>query len=188
MKKERPILFQTEMVKAILEGRKTMTRRIIKPQPNDNWETEEGESILKYCPYGEIGDVLWVRETFSINNLFANGIKYTYKADLSEDVNLLKWKPSIFMPKEACRIWLQIADIKTERLQDISEEDAIKEGVEKLIKFGQPAGYKDYLNVPEIGFTTAKESFRTLWISINGEESWNQNPWVWCVSFKRLAK
>jgi len=192
--KERPILFSTPMVQAILEGRKTQTRRIIKPQPfkKDNiWEytkkshaTVSPDKILDCpippikCPYGAPGDVLWVRETF---RLFKNDF-YVYKANYKFP-EAFRWKPSIYMPKAAARLWLKITDLRVERLQDITEQDAKSEGVEKY----NDLFFKDYTN-PENKFLCAKTSFTSLWESINGQESWEENPWVWVVEFERIEK
>jgi hypothetical protein len=207
-----PILFSTPMVQAILEGRKIMTRRIVKPQPNENgvdymknaplgwesyykeiwkpwkWETEEGESISKQ-PY-TIGQILWVRETWVDNKgELPTDLGFVYKAELgtkelqySKELGV-KWKPSIFMPKAACRIFLEITNVKVERLQDISEEDAKAEGVELLPN----NRYKYYLS-NYFDCVTAVYSFKTLWQKINGRESWESNPFVWVVSFKKITK
>lgn len=183
--KERPILFSTPMVQAILEGRKTQTRRIIKPQPKDDlsflgWKLPEyvqvafgrgvkTDSFHKF-PFGQVGDVLWVRETFRPkSHSFPIGEHFEYKATAEVDGNPTDepWKPSIFMPKDATRIWLKITGVRVERLQDISKEDAKAEGI-----FAE----------------SAKECFQTLWQSINGEGSWNDNPWVWVIEFERIEK
>lgn len=224
--KEHPILFQTEMVQAILEGRKSQTRRIVKlkhlpiseigsiypdgsglgwiawsPKPVSAEETAKcypGNEGFK-CPYGAVGDTLLVRETFYPWDTGG----YAYKADGFEqrygawerdtpkkfhDVERIeKWKPSIFMPKEACRIFLEITDIRVERLQDISEENAIAEGVEN-IDACHPYTYKGYLPAKQTLCWNAVSSYKTLWQSINGEASWNSNPFVWVISFKRIQK
>jgi hypothetical protein len=246
--KQHPILFSTPMVKAILEGRKTQTRRIIKPQPDDsglwndtefprslqsplkgwNGSTDDGNSREWKCPYGKVGDVLWVRETWAKACLSEDGAspiegtdwKYWYKADndwqnkewhhpdKDGPQDSPKWKPSIHMPKSACRIFLETTDIRAERLQDISEEDAIAEGVRDEID-GSGVWPRDYslcpmcggtglhfglgenLGVTEVSCetcTTYKKRFKILWQSINGEESWNSNPWVWVISFKQIDK
>jgi len=216
--KERPILFSTPMVQAILDGRKTQTRRIIKPQPrcSENhlglgwdpkqveWANEPFRPVLSddvmYCgncgeyvqfdgsglkiPYGKGGDILWVRETFIPPLRYGTINRYIYKA--IEDLDCFKgyWKPSIFMPKEACRIRLEITNIKVERLRDVSREDAINEGIDS--KTGSILGplYKIYdtkeWNIYPI------ESYKSLWESINGKDSWNLNPWVWVIEFKRV--
>ena len=201
--KERPILMSTPMVQAILDGRKTMTRRIIKLPKKYNWYVFDGEVHLDSdsnedytfdCPYGKIGDVLWVRETWQNeceeiqiaggdwSNAYLNATgKFVYKADgevLPKDsVAFGKWKPSIHMPREACRLRLEITDIKVGRVQDISEEDAMKEGV-------KGTGLSSAISADEI--ETARDRFLSLWESINGPDSWHSNPWVWVVSFKKL--
>lgn len=202
--KERPILFQTEMVKAILEGRKTQTRRKIQTIfsdvcEKDNgqkwpwWSDEYGDDFWMLCKYGKPGDLLWVRETWGKPYLEEDlaTCKYLYKADWNE-INQVKqalvgerWKPSIHLPKSASRIWLMIEDIRVERVQEISEEDAILEGIEKVELDSQPK-WKRY----DEGFCTMYPtiSFKSLWHSINGEESWNSNPWVWVIKFRVLSK
>lgn len=198
MKKEHPILFSTPMVQAILEGRKTQTRRILKPQPvgimkphqlcDDGffkkehigkwlWETESGES-LKLCPYGQPGDILWVRETFLVEYSRHKEF-YEYKADYSDTLaKEVVWKPSIFMPREAARILLRVIDIRVERLQDISEEDAIAEGV-SLPNYADQA-------IRDVRYPDPSTIYAELWESINGEGSWDANPWVWVVKFERI--
>lgn len=170
----KPILFSTPMVQAILDGRKTQTRRVIKPQPLDVvtyadqrvWYPE----VIK-CPY-EVGDILWVRETFT------NSEEYPfifYKAD-ADDVSI-KWKPSIFMPKSACRLFLQVKSVRVERLQDITEEDAIAEGA----KHGR------FYGLGQIG-GSIREGFFELWETINRKGSVNKNPWVWVIEFEKIEK
>jgi hypothetical protein len=215
MAKERPILFSTPMVQAILSNKKLQTRRVVKPQPEampsnypipvadfvKDLETLNAKGLRNFsssgatkglvipdCPYGEIGDLLWVREKFLYDE--GEGI-YWYAASMDNaDVNYLKgcWKPSIFLPKIASRIWLEITDIKIERLKDISEKDARNEGVETVAD-----GYKNYMTKPKIISTlkcydTAYYSFLSLWESINGYESSELNPWVWVITFKKVAK
>jgi hypothetical protein len=215
---ERPILFQTEMVQAILEGRKTQTRRT-KGFTNENpgdWEVQVVRSfpVSKTDPayygvffkhkiypnktgliksqYGKPGDLLWVRETWAhtkqLNiNFEDESYGYVYKSDdqIWESYEEWKWKPSIHMPKDAARIWLMIEDIRVERVQEISEKDAILEGIEKVELHSQPK-WKRY----DEGFCTMYPtiSFKSLWHSINGEESWNANPWVWVIQFRVLSK
>jgi len=213
--KERPILFSAPMVRAILEGRKTVTRRVCKPQPSANahttcaygtpmgawWET--GKDIIR-CPYGKPGDRLWVRETFI--DLRGTGVehrpdpdgpiqRYAYAADCrpgshSDEARKdfgLKYKPSIHMPRAACRILLEITDVRVERLQDISEDQAQAEGV-RLMRDGSDTWVSregpGNLVTP---WPTAKEAFSDLWNSINGPHAWAANPWVWAVSFKRVT-
>lgn len=236
MKKERPILFSTPMVQARLNGTKTMTRRTkgldkINENPDD-WQFEWADFYLKKpytftqkstvnekslvernfnqeqinCPFGMIGDVLWVKETFNIspndqltpdekNNCIpheGNPEEYSivYKASSKENTHpdhpewgKKKWKPSLFMPKSAARIFLEITDIRVERLQSIPEQDAINEGIEPC----GTHGYKNYLSKTEmLCKLNPIESFKTLWQSINGVESWDKNPFVWVLQFKRI--
>jgi hypothetical protein len=144
----------------------------------------------KTCPYGKVGDVLWVRETFN-EYYFDEG--YGYKADFTDEaIKMLKntkWKSSLFMPKAACRIFLEITDIRVERLRDISEEDAIKEGIEiiHMAEINVPV-YKNYLLKEKLLTTNPIKSLQTLWQSINGKQSLEANPWVWVISFKRIEK
>lgn len=203
--KQIPILFSTPMVQAILAGNKTQTRRVkglefINETPDQfiiehtgpsflhiNGKSKEGwgakfvsKSGLRYfdiaiCPYGQPGDVLWVRET---TGRFAFGGQYSYKTD-DNDGEVIKWKPSIHMPKAAARIWLQIESIRVERLKDISEEDARHEGV-----FNKYLAWK---GTEHESTREGREFFKNLWQSINGEESWNANPWVWAITFKVLS-
>jgi hypothetical protein len=167
--KERPILFSGPMVRAILEGRKTQTRRIVKPQPLC---IASGEWIMNgsACKYGKPGDRLWVRETWWAPRDDVRGeykreyIKYAATLD---GMGQPTWKPSIHMPRWASRINLEVVSVRVERLQNISEEDARAEGI------WQP-------NWPL--------SWRQLWESINGAGSWEANPWVWVVEFKRIER
>jgi hypothetical protein len=178
----RPILFSTPMVQAILDGRKTQTRRVIKRQPpisvTDiiniaiNWIAAypNRKAIRPFiystkCPYGQVGDVLWVRETWQK----IEGDRFIYKAD--PIIWGGKWKPSIFMPKEACRILLKVVSIKVERLQDISTNDALAEGV-------------DMDKSPCIEPINA---YGMLWNQINGKDSWSKNPWLWVIEFKKIS-
>ncbi|MBP5973582.1 hypothetical protein HW132_12750 [Brasilonema sp. CT11] len=174
--KESPILFSSSMVKAISVGRKTQTRRIIKTPTHPAHLVPSNKTK---CPYGNNGDHLWVRETWAYEPGCNEG--YLYAADFDNPkTSNIKWKPSIHMPRKASRITLQIVDIKIERLQEISPEDTIKEGIE--FKPGSHLScYKDYLNG---GFTLKpQKSFQTLWHLINGENSWDKNPWVWVICF-----
>lgn len=196
MNKFHPILYSTQMVQAIFEGRKIMTRRKVKLSfhpdtvyvtrihpfediylPYDKFDRTTGNGIK--CPYGNVGDVLWVRETFSNIGLTKN--IYTYKADFPNAT--WKWKPSIFMPKAACRLFLEITEVRIERLHEISEEDAISEGI--LIDEEGMECY-DYEN--KIYRLWPQGSFESLWQKINGAESWNANPFVWVISFKQIDK
>lgn len=188
-----PILFNTEMVKAILEGRKTQTRRTIKPQPfnNKQYSSENGhkewfsmngshndtpESWLQFCPYGKPGDILWVRETWATD---AKNNTTVYKA--SADVfyfGIPSWTPNIHMPFEKCRIFLKVKSVRVETIQSISREDAAAEGV------CFPDGAKKPSWVQAHRFP--EQNFANLWQSVYGEESWNANPWVWVIEFERI--
>ena len=215
--KERPILYSTPMVQAIQEDRKGMTRRIVKfPDDFDGKKVFDNSPFgLKYsksddtlwrlpCPYGEVGDILWVRETYTelVPEHFITS-KYIYKADITPDSEEIrqeyikagypyKWKPSIFMPKSACRIRLEITNIRVERLQDISEEDAIAEGILELCQSGMQLAqngrqFLDYSKKIELfnDGLNAIESYKSLWESINGKGSWSKNPWIWGIEFKK---
>ena len=181
-----PILFSTPMVQAILEERKTQTRRIIKDKllqnstPDDDLEFLLLTIIYKY----KVGDVLWVRETFRPIEQEVGSPRFEYKA--TEAINLIdKWKPSLFMPKQACRIFLKIKSIRVERLQDIRDKDAQAEGVD-FVEGINGNLYFNYLT-KDYGCNELF-SFMTLWESINGDGSWNKNPFVWVYEFERIEK
>lgn len=209
--RERPILFSTGMVNAILEGRKTMTRRtkgIERIEKVNGMKTltfpATGETVtyvdaafksfdvqinsgMITCPYGAIGDILWVRETWGLP-LGELTFKAGFNVDNPHGIEP-RWKPSIHMKKIHARIWLQIADIKIERLQSISTSDAISEGITSKTeqkRSGRCTFYKDYCNRND-WYWSAKASFMSLWQKINGRESWISNPWVWVISFKVLS-
>lgn len=210
--KEHPILFSAPMIKAILNGSKTQTRRIIKGNAlawlEGGFSPEFcGHPENNVCPYGYAGDRIWVRETWQYYRPFAEDAtdKVIYRADVDNCdqcpvtidgatvfVNPRdRWKPSIHMPRKASRILLEVVSVRIEKLQDISEQDAIAEGVESWIETrwkSKPTHYKIYHNEPGDESTyssTAKCSYETLWQSINGPDSWDANPWVWVVEFKR---
>lgn len=175
--KERPILFSGPMVRAILEGRKTMTRRIVKRQPS-GFDLND-KPVFGACPYGAPGDRLWVKETWLpiyIDSLPGHVIDKTqYRADETNPLSGAgMWHPSIYMPRKRSRIKLEITGVRVERLHTITEEDAKAEGI-----MGATVG--------EYGdrgcFIT---DFAYLWSKINGHESWDANPWVWVVEFKRV--
>lgn len=158
---EKPMLFQAEMVRQILAGTKTQTRRIAKLTPKPR--RKEQVRALE-CPYGFPGDLLWVRESFLPSPF---GVcQYMYKATAPDEHEYLKWKPSIHMPRVASRITLRITDIRLHRLQKITEADAVAEGCRASGK-SHPA-----LN-----------DFAFLWNSIHGDGSWEANPWVWVIEF-----
>jgi len=216
MSRERPILFNGDMVRAILEGRKTMTRRVMKHQPGEVTavgrplffqDGDTGRRVSPKCPYGQPGDRLWVRETWM--NLKGTGVSgspdpkfnpkqipVAYRAECTaegEDARIdmgLKWRPSIYMPRWASRINLEITGVRVERLQGISEEDAKAEGIEPV---GGPASVSPWRNYRigkdgemSLHCSAPSRSFMTLWESINGPGSWDANPWVWVVEFRRL--
>ena len=193
--KERPILFSASMVNAILKGRKTMTRRVIKVNcsgrakavgSSRNWHLADPD-VIQACPYGKVGDALWVRETFRQAwkaTTYSNGV--VYRSDsvkslgMDEYSNRHKWKPSIFMPRWASRITLEITSVNTERLQDISEEDAVSEGVTRKHTTHWPDGDPGFID--DVG----RRNFSALWESINGKGSWELNPWCWVIEFNRI--
>jgi hypothetical protein len=240
--KERPILFNAAMVNAILAGNKTQTRRVMKPQPTklppDSsrtghwWPSNKFQTMLHVedtlqnkaggwlglagdaCPLGDVGDRLWVRESFYIGAsmhhhteknsrvyveykpLSPNAVKYGHHGESKECMRPLgevgpcqntptfrrdgsiRWRPSIHMPRWASRITLEITAVRVERLRDISEEDALAEGVRtEQDTASEGAGWYD----------KPRRAFQFLWSSIYGDESWGANPWVWVIEFKRIS-
>ncbi|WP_204363797.1 hypothetical protein [Klebsiella pneumoniae] len=231
---ERGMIFNGEMVRALLDGRKTQTRRPIKWKQTRFTEIGEREDGSKWpwsedaehacdfwhpCPFGAVGDRIWVRETWGVVShafsddglmidwvpdrpataihempfgygyysgyaIYAADGDFTWGDDDGYEDGRSCWKPSIHMPRAASRILLEITDVRVERLNAISEEDATAEGV-------PPAGsllpdYPGTFLTPKGDFATAKVAFQRLWESIYGEESWNANPWVWVISFERI--
>lgn len=203
-KKERPILFSGEMVRAILDGRKTQTRRTLKNIiEGDNCTLVKKLSpqrinvrdlrFLQFCHYGAVGDRLWVRETFCIGVRDSGEDVKIYKASVDDDTaKEFKglWKPSIFMPRWASRILLEITAIRVERLHEISEQDAIAEGIECIKWPDSSVKHPSYTTKSPSGKRIeslgAKCSYLSLWESINGRASLESNPWVWVVEFKRI--
>ena len=202
--KERPILFGASMVRALLDGSKTQTRRVFKAKNGDVWPNKNDlpgmHQILRNCPYGQPGDRLWVRETTHrrpmLHLLTGEPLdpKYdggAYTADSRDVLNPdgfdLSWWysrktcPAIHMPRWASRILLEIVSVRVERLQDISEVDAVAEGV-TMTRYGCHEH-----RYPDASCITAQQAYRTLWNSINGGGSWDANPWVWVVEFKRVT-
>lgn len=196
--KERPIIFSGPMVRALLDGNKTQTRRAVKMKPHhqieerDNgtpwprmYDGERDADSWMACPYGQPGDRLWVRESFcKIIGQSGGWIETDYQATythgfrLGDSLGLKKrWTPSIHMPRAASRITLEITSVRVERLQDISEADAQAEGVT------DDGSLVTDLDGKDRGGTIA--AYATLWEVINGVGSWDDNPWVWVVSFKR---
>lgn len=194
----KPILFSTPMVQGIKKNIKKQTRRAIKfPLKSKTHHISVGEGKeaphVSFAPV-QTGDILWVRETWAE---FGQA-PFLYKASLSEEELkafrslLLKWKPSIFMPKEAARIFLKVTNVRAERLQDISEDDAIAEGILRIKKaYRGGTAYYDYSGKQtpaSYNFDSPIASFKTLWQSINGRESWEANPWVWVYEFEQIEK
>lgn len=213
MSRDRPILFNGAMVRAILAGQKTQTRRTCKPQPSARAITtayddspmrawwEPGDFIMR-CPYGQPGDRLWVRERFKpvASGQIKNGYGevrygYAYEADSTTRWNKrttiihdltgqpgkgpmqfqqTPWRSSICMPHRACRLVLEITAVRVERLQAISEEDAVVEGINPLL-----------VTTPDWLLPTHRDAFRALWNSTGGD--WDSNPWVWVIEFKQVA-
>lgn len=166
---ERPILFNTAMVRAILAGTKTQTRRVVKHSPAP-WNREHTAWDMTRCPYGQPGDRLWVRETWAP---LTNG--YAYAADPIWNASPSgRWRPRIHMPRAASRILLEVTGVCAQRLQDISDADAKAEGVALT-----PRTCTMYDGI-------WRDAYRDLWESINGKFSWSRNPWLWVVEFKRI--
>lgn len=230
--KERPIIFSAPMVRAILEGRKSQTRRIVKAPIdflgaggskgedwNDprywGWEDLENPShfgvLSRYpekgdwsirCPYGVPGDRLWVRETWSQDHRdFYPSFPIVYRADgypaeweiengtiESPEVGRrfpFKWRSSMFMPRWASRITLEVTDVRVERLQNISEADAEAEGIQPFERCAGQSVYR-WHGVDSPLAANPVSAYATLWESINGKDSWDANPWIWALSFKRI--
>lgn len=213
--KESPILFSGPLVRALLAGTKTQTRRLMKPQPvpcSDALGTVAGDyewryskhsavvthdptrsaGILDRCRYGAKGDRLWVKETWA--TLTGNGVRVVYRAD-GEDPRTgwsdvpperrpaMRWQPSIHMSRRQSRISLEVTEVRVQRLQDISEEDAKAEGVttepQQGLLNGKPATLYPM---------THRQAFIWLWDAINGERApWASNPWCWAITFSRCA-
>ena len=248
--KERPILFTGPMVRALLDGSKTQTRRIMKPQPTLvpdepqrfwwpsniyqsmvrlDWAAERPEIYGEICPHGDVGERLWVRETWGVvsNDWDADGnlVDWTpdrpataineirfgqgyysghaiYAADGSYEwagdddgggETRSAWHPSIHMPSAASRILLEITGVRVERLQDCSKRDAIAEGIRRYEHFWREAEYPldDVAYEPVKGWPTRYscpvQAYQALWESISGAGSWDANPWVWVIEFKRVT-
>lgn len=233
--KERPIIFNAAMVHSILEGRKSQTRRVIKPQPSEHWKpycfcevdkmvdgvitdipigwgvsNEWGDEAYKF-PYGEKGDELWVRETCRAEELEdgLDGVRYLaddfFKSIENSQEAMEDWfhlygyagkrgakVPSIHMPRWASRIQLKIKNVRVERLQDISEADAKAEGLKYHNLYKEWGGVEPHpASRPDCPqwrwYTRPKDAFQYLWQFINGEDSWDSNPWVWVVDFSMIS-
>ncbi|EML7500796.1 hypothetical protein RFF43_002358 [Klebsiella pneumoniae] len=234
--KERGMIFNSEMVRAILDGRKTQTRRPIKWKQTRFTEIGEREDGSKWpwsedaehacdfwhpCPFGAVGDRIWVRETwgvvshaFSDDGLmidwvpdrpataihempFGNGYysgyaiyaadgDFTWGDDDGYEDGRSCWKPSIHMPRAASRILLEITDVRVERLNAISEEDAEAEGIDMEALYDSQDCYDCIADHNMTGRPTVTGAFKYLWESIYGEEGWKSTPWVWVIEFKRV--
>jgi hypothetical protein len=212
--KERPILFSGPMVRAILDGRKTQTRRVVKfplRHPDFNCEVaacelagEERSVIQRMCPYGVPGYRLWVRETWDFRPWSEpenrQQVNISYGADGEQRLvdapaawnpilySYERWRPSIHMPRWASRLTLEVTGVRVERLQDISEEDALAEGCKVIQREGQSpcyvfsgTGYDD----AKLCHTSPVTAFGCFWDELNGPDAWCLNPWVWVVEFKK---
>lgn len=226
--RERPILFSAPMVRALLGGTKTQTRRAVKlphMNPLGEWEqmswggphggrTRDGYTVplqqaighsrtgeILGCPYGQPGDRLWVRETWSHAGFTGARGEISAVPDQLQHPNFchysaewlhsqIRWTPGIHMPRWASRILLEITDVRVERLQDISEADAIAEGIDRSPSMGKPCAFQwcDY-RIPQDAaewFNSPIHSYETLWDQINGAGAWAANSWVWAVSIRRV--
>ena len=204
--KERPILFSGPMVRAILAGTKTQTRRVYKPRELEPYEIidelDDGRAWPYWfdpnqgpeyhpvvCPYGAPGDRLWVREAFALHRIhdptppakvkpsLLLGVAYRATGDAADG----RWRSSLHMPRWASRLTLEVTGVRVERLQAITEEDARAEGIEPRVTFGRTA--------PRIHVaSTHREAFEALWDEINAPRGygWDANPWVWVVEFRRV--
>lgn len=215
--KERPILFSGPMVRAILEGRKTVTRRVIKNPPADGWSfdgefgritsphprrgrfgafirrgvgTDFPEMDVIPCPWGMPGDRLWARETYA-----DIGCRLTYRADTDDGAHckVKKWTPAIHMFRKDSRILLEVTDVRVERLQAGEGETAFEsrylaEGINRIHYGDGEYYYHAFESEPGPGnWIDPFDAWRELWESINGAESWSANPWVWVIEFRRMA-
>ncbi|EIY2246847.1 hypothetical protein [Klebsiella pneumoniae] len=216
--KERGMIFNGEMVRAILDGRKTQTRRIIKDctvgrdQISKFIQIEKKfigcypedvpELIRECCPYGVQGDRIWVREAFRVHSRATDVATLVYKASernswteqthrvpvavCNKPATPEKWTPSLHMPRWASRILLEITDVRVERLNAISEEDAEAEGIDMEALYDSQDCYDCIADHNMTGRPTVTGAFKYLWESIYGEEGWKANPWVWVIEFKRV--
>ena len=207
----KPILFSAEMVRAIQDLRKTQTRRIVKPKRNSRCRMSLFNAIAHISgkwfgvdfnnvpfindlieqPKCKPGDILWVRETWApcatIDSWIDDKKLYAYKTDYSEKEVVWKWHPSIFMPREAVRIFLRVTNVRVERLHDITENDARNEGVKDPYDYQEPS----YYNQPHVrGMEINKSAFAGLWDSLNAKRGygWQTNCWVWVYEFERVSE
>jgi hypothetical protein len=219
--KESPILFSGQMVQAILDGRKTQTRRAVTSvrgfgqvtefQRSDTkgydwtfrnsrmlWNDLQHNEMMAACPYGVVGDRLWVRETWAFEKNAIGAVcdedgPFVYAADGSAALQHRledKWTPSIHMPRYASRIDLEVIAVRVERLQDISEADALAEGIAKPLgsQFFYAESRPKHLfdRGSALPGMTPQGAYRNLWEHLNGARSWDANPWVWVIEFQRM--
>lgn len=220
--KERPILFSAPMVRRLLDGSKSQTRRVVNPQPEFDPEYRIGDSLRGangrpyLCRYGHPGDRLWVRETCRARELSdeearrrdpknppygLDGIVYPADQAFITIANTPtaaeRWcvlngyrnkksaiVPAIHMPRWACRIVLEVTNVRIERVQAISEGDAQAEGAR--FHDGLGVGHTGWRHDDGFVFDSARTSFAALWMELNGKDSWKANPWVWVVEFRRV--
>ena len=213
--KERPILFSAPMVRALLDGSKTQTRRVMARQKkhdftdytvfgqagynNGPWKAIEhapdwgdNKEDQCSCPYAtHRGDRLWVRETWAMHPDFSpESRRFVYRADPGSQYDVPRWTPAIHMFRWASRITLEVTGVRVERLQDISEADALAEGVKiNVDSTGRPM-VRISGKCPPVAYikdrSLAVAEYASLWESINGPGSWAANPWVWVIEFKRV--
>lgn len=167
--KARPILFSAPMINALLAGTKTQTRRVV--------------NAAGLCPYGKPGDYLWCRETWLFDS---EQVHYRASSSMEGAAKMLGgWRPSIFMPRQHSRLTLRITDVRAERVQEIIYEDACAEGVGI-----PPLADSDPMDWEKTSrrLKWPQRAYMDLWMSINGEASWHQNPFVWCISFKVIQQ
>lgn len=195
--RERPILMNGDMVRAILAGTKTQTRRPVKLNPSGravlggrNWHLDDPDCV-KACPFGQPGDRLWVRETWGQDEALCEGVQY--RADWGQEAqdhaanhSEWRWSPSIHMPRWACRLVLEIVFVRVERLQEFGPNDAKAEGFDTL----PDADRVRFEEVEHFGVRRANyalREFRRTWNAIYAAkgQGWDANPWVWVVEFKR---
>lgn len=217
--KERGVIFNGEMVRAILHGRKTQTRRIVKGTDGavkfcKEWDIN-GEEIFVVlgekdhtgmnpvlgalsCPFGAVGDRIWVREAFRVHSLATDVATLAYKASernswteqthrvpvavCNKQATPEKWTPSLHMPRWASRILLEITNVRVERLNSIHDVDAVREGIQNLTT----CSHADFGIPGVVNAQHPVRAFQLLWESIYGADSWRANPWVWVIEFKRV--
>ncbi|MFL1906546.1 hypothetical protein [Plesiomonas shigelloides] len=204
MSKEKPILFNDDMVRAILSGEKTQSRRMVVGVMNDNGiqlkkRTKTKSGITTHvldapkhglCPYGNVGDRLWVREAFQCGLCTKTSFAYraTHKPEDLEDGwwEPIKWKPSIHMPRLASRITLKVTAVRVERLKDITEADCWAEGILEIDGQFSNQEIVDMATRLHLSIEDARVQYALLWESIYGAGSWDKNPWVWVIEFKKV--